>query len=449
MSIDLWGYMGKILRVDLTTGLIREEPLDPAVAEHCLGGTGLGVEYLYREVPPGVAWDDPENRIIMASGPIGGTPVAGGGTFTLVTKGPMTNLGVSTQANGFWGAFIKFAGYDALIMHGQSPRWVYLHISEDKVELRDASALLGKDTWEMEEVIRQELGAAKKLSVFGIGPAGEHQVRYAVVAGDQGHICSKNGCGSVLGAKRLKAVAITRGKQAVSVHDKERLREKAKALLQDAKAAKGGQLYKWGTGGGFSGHAMAGSLPVRNYTTSVFPEHERMNAEYIRTHFEHRDKPCWACGLIHTKFMKVTEGPYTGYEGEEPEYESMAAWGPVIGNTDPGAMVMLTDVTDRLGLDINEAGWVIAWAMECYEKGLVTSHDLDGIDLRWGNVEGARTLLDKISRREGVGDLLAEGVMRAGEKVGGEAATLGVYVLKGATPRGHDHRAVWSELLDT
>jgi aldehyde:ferredoxin oxidoreductase len=441
--------MGRILRVDLSSGTALEEPLSSEAAEKYLGGTGLGVEYLYREVPPGVEWDDPENRIIMASGPMGGTPVAGTGTFSLVTKGPMTNLGVSTQANGFWAAFIKFAGYDAVIIQGESPRWVYLHVGEGKVELREATSILGKDTWEIEEAIRQDLGTTKRMSLFGIGPAGENRVRFAIVAGDQGHICSKNGCGAVMGAKRLKAVAVTRGQQAVPVHDKALLREKAKSLLLDAETAKGGRLYKWGTGGVFSPYALAGILPVRNYSTNVFPEHEQMNAEYIRSHFEHRNKPCWACGLVHTKYMKVTEGPYTGYEGEEPEYECMAAWGPLIGNTDPGAVVMLTDVTDRLGMDVNEAGWLVAWVMECYEKGILTRNDLDGLDMRWGNAEAAKAMLERIGRREGVGNLLAEGVKRASEQIGGDAPKMGVYVLKGATPRGHDHRASWTEMLDT
>jgi aldehyde:ferredoxin oxidoreductase len=446
---ELWGYMGKILRVDLTRGSIQEEPLDSEMVEKYLGGSGFGAEYLYREVPPGVEWDDPENRIIMASGPLGGTTVSGTGTFSLVTKGPMTNLAVSTQANGFWGAFLKFAGYDGLIIQGQSPKWVYLHVSDGKVELRDALPILGKDTWDMEDAVRQDLGATKQISVFGIGPAGENLVRFAIVGGDKGHICSKNGCGCVMGSKRLKAIAITRGKQSVSVCHKELLQNKAKELDSDAKASKGGLIYKWGTGGSFSNHALAGSLPVRNYSTNLFPEHEKMNAEYIRTHFEHRNKPCWACGLMHTKFMKVTEGPYAGYEGEEPEYESMAAWGPVIGNTDSGAMVMLSNLTDRLGLDVNEASWTIGWVMECYEKKIFTSKDLDGLDMSWGNVEGSRALLEKISRREGIGNLLAEGVKRASEKIGGEAEKMGIYVLKGATPRGHDHRAIWAEMLDT
>jgi aldehyde:ferredoxin oxidoreductase len=445
----LWGYMGKILRVDLTHGSVKEEPLEEGLVENYVGGTGFGAEYLYREVPPGVAWDDPENRIIIASGPLGGTIVSGTGTFSLVTKGPMTNLAVSTQANGFWGAFLKFAGYDAVIIQGRAPRWTYLSIGDGKVELRDASPILGKDTWEMEQAIRQDLRTNQNLSVFGIGPAGENLVRFAIVAGDRGHIASKNGCGCVMGSKRLKAIAITRCQRPVPVYDKNLLTERAKKLDEDAKVARGGGIYKWGTGGGFSTHAKAGSLPTRNYTTNIFPEHEQMSGQYLRTHFEYRSKPCWACRLAHTKHMKVNEGPYTGFEGEEPEFEGLVAWGPMVGNTDPGATVMLSNLTDRLGLDVNEASWTIAWVMDCYEKGIFKREDLDGLEMRWGNVEGVRQMLEKISRREGIGDLLAEGVMRASEKVGGEAHRMGIYVLKGATPRGHDHRGIWAEMLET
>ncbi len=448
MRDGLYGYMGKVLRVDLTGGTVHAESLEQEPIDQYLGGTGFGAEYLYREVPPGVAWDDPENRIIMASGPVGGTQLSGAGAFALVTKGPMTNLAITSQAIGFWGAFLKFCGYDAVIIQGRSPGWVYLHIDDDTVALRDASAILGTDTWEMEEAIRRELGETRQMSVFGIGPAGEAKVRYAVVAGDRGHVCSKNGCGAVMGAKRLKAVAVLRGKRAVPVYDKALLSEKAGALVEHAKVYRP-NLYKWGTGGGFSGHYKAGSLPVRNFTTNIYPEHEGMNGPYFRTHFVHKNKPCWGCKILHTKYIKVTEGPYAGQEGEEPEYEQMAAWGPVIGNTEPGAVVMLADLTDRLGMDANESGWVVAWVMECFEKGILTKSDLDGLDMGWGNVEAVRELLRKISRREGIGDLLAEGVMRASHQVGGEAPNLGVYVLKGSTPRGHDHRARWSEFLET
>lgn len=445
----MWGYMGKVLRVDLTEGTVSEEALDPRVAEAYVGGTGLGAHYLYNEVPPGVEWDDPENRIIMASGALGGTVLSGTGSFCLVTKGPMTNQSVATQANGYWGAFLKMNGYDAVIVQGRSPGWVYLHVKDGRAELRDATPLMGRDTWEMEDAAREDLGETKMLSVFGVGPAGENLVRFAVVAGDRGHVCSKGGCGAVMGAKRLKAIAVVRGAMQVPVFDRELLKEKAKALDHEAKTANGGMRHNWGTGGLFAGYEKVGLLPVENLRTSKFPAAERLTGQWLRENYEHRNKTCWACSLRHTRYMKVPDGPYEGYEGEEPEYECMAAWGSLINNTEPGAMVMLTNLADRLGIDANEAGWLVAWAMECYEKGILTKEDLDGFELDWGNVEAVATLLEKTSTRDGVGDLLAEGVMRASQRVGGEAPDLGVYTLKGSTPRGHDHRVAWSEMLDT
>ncbi len=449
MAETLYGYLGKILRVDLTSGTIHDEPLEPAMVEQYVGGTGFGAELLYREVPPGVQWDDPENRIILASGPLGGTAVSGAGAFALVTKGPMTNLAITSQAIGFWGAFIKFCGYDAVIIQGQAPRWVYLHIDDGRVSLRDAAPILGKDTWETEDAIRQDLGetAADERLRHRAGGRSQGPLRgrrrrqgpcllEERLRGRHGGQKAQGRCGD---PRAVNPFPSTTGNSFV---------QKAKALVEHAKVSRPA-LYNFGTGGNFSTHYKAGSLPVRNFTTNIFPEHESMNGQYLRTHFEHRSKPCWACKILHTKFMKVTEGPYKGQEGEEPEYECMAAWGPVIGNTDPGAVVMLSDLTDRLGLDVNESGWVVAWVMECYEKGILTRGDLDGLDMRWGNVEAVRELLLKISRREGIGDLLAEGVMRASQKIGGEAPNLGVYVLKGSTPRGHDHRARWSEFLET
>lgn len=448
MQSQLNGYMGKILRVDLTNKKIIKEKLNENIARLYLGGSGFGAYFLHKEVPAGVKWDDPENRIILSSGPFGGTKLPGTGSFSLCTKGPMTDMAVTTQANGFWGAYLRFSGYDAIIIQGRSPDWVYLKIDENDVKLIDAAALVGKDTWEIEEAVKAETGE-KKISVFGIGPAGEHLVRYAVIAGDKGHVASKNGCGCVFGAKRLKAIAISRSGQEIPIADSKAVSLSAKALNEDAKKAVGGVIYKYGTGGTFTPMYNNGILPVRNYTTNIFPEHDKMNGQYLRSHFEYRSKPCWACGVAHVKLVKVTEGPYAGYEGEEPEYECLAGWGPNVGNTDPGAVVMLSDLTDRLGLDVNEASWTVSWVMECYEKGVLSSKDLDGLEMNWGNIEGIRSLLIKISKREGIGNLLAEGVKRAAQTIGGEALKMAVYVEKGATPRGHDHRARWGELLDT
>jgi aldehyde:ferredoxin oxidoreductase len=191
-------------------------------------------------------------------------------------------------------------------------------------------------------------------------------------------------------------------------------------------------------------------LPVRNYATNLFPAHEKMNGQYMRTHYKIKSQPCYQCHVAHVKEVEVTEGPYKGFVGEEPEYEQLAAWGPQIGNTELGAVVMLGREVDRLGIDCNEASWTIGWVMECYEKGVFSKEDLDGLDMSWGSVEAVKEMLNKIARREGIGDLLAEGVMRASQKIGGEAADWAVYTCKGASPRTHDHRGARSaELFDT
>ena len=185
---------------------------------------------------------------------------------------------VTTQANGFWGAYLRFAGYDAIIIQGQSPDWVYLKIDKDEVKLVDAKPLIGKDTWEIETVIREETGE-KGISVFGIGPAGENLVRYAVVAGDRGHVASKNGCGCVMGAKRLKAIAISRSRQEIPLADPEGVSAIAKAMNENAKKT---DLFKYGTAVSVSPFYRDGILPVRNYTTNIFPEHELINGEYMK-----------------------------------------------------------------------------------------------------------------------------------------------------------------------
>jgi len=220
------GIMGRIVRVDLTSERLSVEPLTASVARQWIGGTGLGARTLYDEVPAGVEWDDPENRLIIAAGPLAGTKVHGAGTYSAVTKGPMTNLLGATQANGFFGAYLKQNGYDAIILQGQARRWLYLFIAEGVLELRSADHLLGKDTWETEGALLAELGFKfRMLSVHSIGQAGEHLVRFAAIAGDQGHVAAHNGVGAVMGSKRLKCIAVARGKQQVPLAHPERLTE--------------------------------------------------------------------------------------------------------------------------------------------------------------------------------------------------------------------------------
>lgn len=447
--VQLNGYMGKILRVDLSRMEIKEEELSIEKLKKYVGGTGMGARYLFDEVPPGVEWNDPGNRLIFFSGPLGATRISGTGTFSVVTKGPMTNLAGSSQANGLFGAYLKLAGIDGFLVQGTAPHWAYLFIHDGKAELRDARHLKGKGTFETEDILRKELGLGHRGSVQCIGPAGENLVRYAMISGDGGHVVAHNGMGAVMGSKRLKAIIVARGKAEIPVKDKVAVEKLTRELHEDAKTKGSKRIYEFGTGGGFSAAALGGWLPVKNYTSSLFPEHEKFDGQYLRTHFKMKHNPCWACQLRHCKLCKVTEGPYTGLEGEEPEYEGLATWGPVIGNTDPGATVMLNQFNDQMGMDLNEAGWTIGWAMECYEKKVFSKEDLDGIDLTWGNAEAAKEILKRIAHRQGIGDLLAEGVKRASEKIGGEAANWAIYSHTGAAPRSHDHRGRWCEMLDT
>jgi len=340
------------------------------VTRDYLGGAGFGALYLYRENPDGIHWSAPENRLIIANGPLSNTPFHGSGTLSFVSKGPMTGLAVSTQANGFGGARLKSCGLDGIVINGAATGWVYLYVSDASVELRNAGHLIGKDTLDTQDILKEGIdpnGKASGISVFCIGPAGEHKVRFSVIMGDGTHTASKGGLGAVMGAKRLKAIVIARGNTKPSICDHQELIAIAKELHHGATVTyNDGSRHKWGTNG-----------------------------------------------------------------------------------ADAGTVFYLTDLADRLGVDVNETGWVLGWVMECFEKGVLQKSDLDGLDMTWGNSDSVAEILRGIAERKGFGNLLAEGVKRAAERIGGEAVSMAVCTVKGATPRGHDHRARWHELVDT
>jgi len=445
----VYGYAGSILKVDLSNRSITEEELDEATLRHYLGGTGLGAKYLYENVPPGVEWNDPQNILVMASGPLSGTNAPGSGTFSVVTKGAITNGATSSQANGFLGAYMKLSGYDAVVVQGASDKWIYLYLHDGIAELRDAGQLLGKDTWETEDVIKRELGLPERgASVFGIGPAGENLVRFATIVGDRGHVAAHNGPGAVMGSKKLKAVVAARGGNPVPVKDRKAVLDIAKEFVRMAKVREPSG-YTWGTSMLYEAMTNLGCLPVRNLTTNTFDGYKEYIGENYRPRLEMKWTPCWSCQAHHCHLVKILDGPYAGYEGEEPEYECLAAFGSITGQTDVRAAIMLSNEADRLGMDCNESGWLIAMLMECYEKGIISKDYLDGMELNWGDAEAMKSLLHQIARRQGVGHKLAEGVMRTAQSIGGDAPSIGVYSKKGATPRGHDHRVRWPELFDT
>jgi aldehyde:ferredoxin oxidoreductase len=440
------GYAGRILKVDLSSLEISCLPLpDASVLRRFVGGTGLGVYYLYHNVPPRGQWDEPENIVAVFAGIFANAPVPGGATISFVTKGAMTGLAGSSQANGFLGTFLKSNGFDGIILRGSAKEWQLLMIRDGEASLLPAREFLGLDTFSTDRSVR-EAYALRVASIYAIGPAGENRVRYAAVVGDKGHVAAHNGIGAVLGSKRLKCIAVERGPRAVEFFDRDRLIDSGRQMLEYARTFDTGARATWGTASHVEALHQTGQLPVKNYTTTKWEPYKNFTGQRLRTLFKHKPKPCWACSL-HCKYTEVTEGPYRGLVAEEPEYEALAAFGPLVDNQDLGAAVMLTDLTDRMGLDINETGWVLSWLMECSEANILP--ESFKARLIWGDIDGMATLIKDISFREGPGEILAEGVKRASEQFSPECASRGVYTMKGSSPRGHDHRGRWDELLDT
>ncbi|MFC1925515.1 aldehyde ferredoxin oxidoreductase family protein [Chloroflexota bacterium] len=440
----LGGYVGKLLRVDLTNERLTDEYIDEATWRKYIGGTTMGTKILFDEVPPDTDWSDPENRLIWMTGPFTGSGSPGSANFSVVTKGSLTGFLASAQANGWFGPRLKFAGYDGIIVQGKAKRWVYLYVHDGNAELRHAAHLLGKDTWETEETLQKEIGQSQ-VSVSCIGPAGENLVRFATVNCDRGHVCSSNGPGAVMGSKKLKAVVVN-GKVRPHINNKSRFNAIVKEWWEQTSMAMFGALvHNLGTSGQLAAIEMMGILPVKNLTTCKFPEAPLFDGSSIRANYRQvRRRPCFGCKLNHIHDIEIAKGPHKGAVVEEPEYEPMAGFGPTIGNTDPDASIWLANVNDRLGMDAKEQVFLMGLIIECYEKGVITKKDTDGLEMTWGNVKAVESMMHKIARRDGFGDVLAEGIYRASQSIGGDAPNFAVYTHKGGAPHVQDPRGNWS-----
>ncbi|MEW6141537.1 MAG: aldehyde ferredoxin oxidoreductase C-terminal domain-containing protein [Chloroflexota bacterium] len=444
------GYAGRVLHVDLTNRKYTAEELDPKVLRKYVGGTALGAKYLYEEVKPGVNWNDPENRFVVMSGPLGGTRIMGTGTFNITTKGALTEGSTSSQANGFLGAFLKLSGFDGLVIHGRAKKLSYLYIHDGQAELRECPNLAGENIWYTEDHIKKELGyEPASMSVFAIGPAGERLVRFAVIMGDRCHTASHNGTGAVMGSKNLKAIAVARGKKTVPVADDAALATAAKDMLN---AIKDYPTYQVGTLWIMKRNAPICRAPFLNESIDTYPMTDEQlttfTPEYLFNNVTWRRHTCWACSANHAQIVKITDGPLAGQEGKMPEYECFAALGTQLGIYNAIPLVGLSNEVDRLGMDVNETGWLLGMVMECYQKGILKAKDLDDIEMKWGDIGAVRAMINKIAYRQGPGDWLAEGVMRAARKIGPPATEFAIHTMAGNTPRTHDHRRVWPYVVD-
>lgn len=445
MKIKATELAAKVLRVNMTTGTITEEVIDDKKLRAYVGGAALGGRILYEEVPAGVAPFDPENRFIVTTGVATGTTIPGTCMFNICTKGPITELAASAQGNGYFGLRLKESGFSTIIVEGQAASWQYLVIADGKAELRDASELVGMNTFETEQAVKETLGD-KKASVLTIGLGGENLVRYGTVQSDMGHFASSNGPGSVMGSKKLKAIAAY-GDYKIEAVRPDEMRDSIKTFVKaimDSPPGKG--LSQLGTGLLIPIAHKIGYLPIKNLSVYDFPEYVEYDAAKMKQNpdFEFKKNSCFACPIGHCRDMTIKTGRHAGMTVDEPEYEGWQAFSGLIGVTDIAETAMLNRLNDELGLDLKEMGYTLAWAIECFERGLLTLEDTDGLSLTWGNVEAIRTLMNKIATRDGFGAILAEGVMRASQQFSQEAQDCAVYCKRGSAPHIHDPRGNYS-----
>lgn len=434
--------MGKILRVDLTNGTISEEFPDEETLKFYLGGAGLATKYLLEEVPKGIDPLGPENKLIFMTGPLTGTPSPSTGRYCVVAKSPLTGIWGEANSAGFWGRDLKRSGFDGVIFEGISPKPVYLVTEDGKAELKDASHLWGKNTSETTRIIKEELGDKFNVACIGIG--GENLVKYAAIMNDcekpnYGRAAGRCGMGTVMGSKKVKAIA-AKGDAKIEVANPEEYKTEAK------------QRYDWvnqsllkmtlevfGTATMVDLVGVKGGLPTRNFQTGVFPNMDAINGTAINEKILTGRKPCFACPIACGRIAEIKEGKYKS-SGEGPEYESLGALGTMCGVDNLEAITMAHFLCNEYGLDVISAGGSIAFAMECYEKGILTKEDTNGLEFNFGNADLVVDMIHKISKREGIGELIAEGSRNMANKLGKDSIKFAMQV-KGLELPAYDSRA--------
>jgi len=438
------GYAGKILYVDLTSGVSRTEPLPEKMAEDFLGGAGFGIKMITDLQRPGTDAFDPENPIVFSLGTFCGVMVpAASSKWGVAAKSPQSNALGEAYSTGFFGSEMRRAGYDVVVITGKAKSPVYLYIENESVQLMDASHLWGKDNWETEDMIKKDLGDPD-VRVASIGPAGEKLVRFACIINDRLRAAGRTGMGAVMGSKLLKAVAV-RGTADITVADVEKFKELSFEMYNRAKGSATEKYRGLGTAGNVLVLNKAAAMPTRNWQDAVFEGAETISGEYANEHYVTKIQGCDGCGSRCEHVATVNEGPYKGAIGRV-EYEPVYSLGSCTGIDRLDAIIRSVQLCDLYGLDALSAGVAVAFGMELFEKGLITEKDTGGIDLHFGNAEAQTEMLRKIAFREDIGDILAEGVKRASEKIGKGSEAFAMHI-KGVEMTGYDVRGLKTAAL--
>jgi aldehyde:ferredoxin oxidoreductase len=414
-----YGYTGKILRVDLTKRTIEIETRDDKFYRTYLGGRGVVAYYLLNELPRGIDAFDPRNLLIFAAGPLTGAAVSGQGRNGAGAKSPLNDGFGNAEGGGYWGAELKRAGFDGIVVTGRADQPVYVWIHDGGAEIRDAAHLWGKTTGETEDALRAELHDHAIRTAL-IGPAGERLVRFAAIVNDRAHFVGRTGLGAVMGSKNLKGIAVraTPGKSAMQIARPAGVLEISKWIGAHLDLVAG--LHEHGTARILRSLSKAGGLPTYNFRDGHFDANEKITGQAMSASILVKQETCFACAVRCKRVVQVKDSAYGAvdplYGG--PEYETLAAFGSLEGIDDLIALAKANELCAAYGYDTISLGNVIAFAMECFEHGILSTKDTDGIELKFGNARAMLGLIDKITRRDGIGDVLAEGVARAAKQIG-------------------------------
>jgi len=429
----MYGYCGKILRVNLKEMSIKVEDLDLELAKKYIGGRGLGTKILMEEIDPKIDALSPENKLIIATGPLTGTPTPTGGRYMVVTKSPLTGTVASSNSGGYWGAELKFAGYDFIIIEEKADKPVYIHIEDDKVEIRDAAHLWGKLVSETTDILEKEIPA--KAKVLTIGPGGENLSKMAAIMNDKSRAAGRSGVGAVMGSKNLKAITV-KGSNKVAIYDNDKLKgifsDSLKKIKENGVTGQG--LPTYGTAVLVNIINENGVFPTNNFQKGYFDKAEEISGETLAEKYLVKKDPCYRCPIACGRYCKVDD-----IEGGGPEYETIWAFGSDCGVSDLGQIIKANYWCNEMGIDTISVGATIAAAMELVEKGYIKAEEVDGPELKFGNAEAVVEWTKKIGLADGLGKKMAEGSYRLAEMYG--APELSMTVKKQELP-AYDPRGI-------
>ncbi len=439
MTVQSYGYAGRVLRVDLSSGSCVTEPLEKDLALAYIGGRGLNMRRLWDMVPPSMKADSPLNPLIFGIGPLDGTLFPGASRFNVSGLSPHTGILGDSNAGGFFGPELKYAGFDQVIITGKSPSPAYLFIKDGKAEIRPAEHLWGKDIPETDRLVREELRDSR-VQVAVAGPAAENGVTMAGIFVNLVRAAARTGMGTLMASKNLKAVAV-RGTMPVAVKDPEAFAALITQLEQEIYNHDDYQPRGWlGTTRLVGALNAYGALATRHYKTGRFEAASAVSGESLARKHKVKSKACQSCPIPCSRYFRIQEGEQKGLGSEGPEFEGLAGFTSRVGNPDLELGLRAVDLCNRYGMDVIGVSECVSFAMECFEKGILTSKDLDGLEMTWGSRTGILEMVRKIAFREGAGDLFALGVKKAAQRIGQGSEELAMHV-KGleffqADPRG-------------